>query len=430
MTKAVLSNRIYLRASHELMKELSGILTYKLEVVRSKSGQYNTVETVRNYSIPKEGIIAIPSGRMDLIPEDYEVVDNRVNEDVEFPLPKIDLRDSQQDVWDAWQGSGILNALVGWGKSFTALWLAFKLGKKTLIVTHNTMLRDQWMKDIEAMFGIIPSTIGSGEFCTDGPVVIGNVQTVTKHSNELGSMFGTVIVDECHHTPALTFSNILANSKAKYKIGLTGTMERKDKRHIMFKDYFGPYVAKPPQSHTLNPKVKIVQAGVKLLQGASYPQKINHLMQDEEYIHFIAGLARVQAAKGHKVLIIGDRVNFIHSVATLLPDCIPITGKMASFEDREKAKELIQTPEYNIIAGTRPIFAEGISINCLSCIILTCPIAGEALLEQLIGRIMRIYPGKLPPEVLDINFKGATEKSQNNLRLAFYLVKGWEVDKV
>ncbi len=60
MSKAVISNKIYLNASTELTAELAKKLTYRIEIIRDKSGRFNTVETIRNYSIPSKGVIAIP----------------------------------------------------------------------------------------------------------------------------------------------------------------------------------------------------------------------------------------------------------------------------------------------------------------------------------------------------------------------------------
>jgi superfamily II DNA or RNA helicase len=105
---------------------------------------------------------------------------------------------------------------------------------------------------------------------------------------------------------------------------------------------------------------------------------------------------------------------------------VMVTGQ-TSFEDRERVKDQINSGEVLCIAGSRQIFSEGISVNSLSCVILATPISNEALLEQIIGRIMRDFPGKLTPVVIDLQFAGAADKKQNNLRLGFYLNKGWEV---
>ena len=422
---------IYMNADPTLMSALTKKLTYRIEVIRSKTGKFNSVETIRNYTIPKAGVIAIPQGRMDLVPADYEIVDKRTQIEVDFPSPKISLRPGQLLVLEEWEDSGILNALVGWGKSYTALWIAFKLGQKTLVVAHNTMLRDQWIKDIKTLFGIEPGIIGSGEFNIDSPIVVGNVQTLTKHSQALADKFGTIILDEMHHCPASTFSTIMGSSKARYRIGLSGTMERKDKKHVLFKDFFGPIVHKPPQSNTMNPTVRIIKSGKKLLPGAAYAKKINELMEDQDYQGFIAAIAKTQIARGHKVLVVADRVDFLVTVDRLIgDDSVVITGDTADFEGREQAKLDVETGLKSCICGSRQIFAEGISINPLSCIILTCPISSEILLEQLIGRVMREFPGKKDPVVLDINFAGPAEKTQNNIRLAFYLMKGWEIQMV
>lgn len=415
----------------EDMARLTKILTYRIELIRSSNGKFNTVETIRNYSIPKTGIIAIPQGRIDLIPDGYEIVDKRTEIEVDFPNPLITLRPGQQLVLDGWEDSGILNALVGWGKSYTALWIAYKLKQKTLVVAHNTMLRDQWVTDVKKLFGIDAGVIGSGEYNIDSPIVVGNVQSLTKHAQVLADGFGTIILDEMHHCPATTFSNIMGASKARYRVGLSGTMERKDKRHVLFKDFFGSIVVKPPQSNTMNPVIKIVKSGRKLSPNMMYVQKINELMADRSYQEFIASIAKSQMLKGHKVLVIGDRVEFLTVVNRLIGDgsCL-ITGQSADFEAREIAKKAIDSGTISAICGSRQIFAEGISINPLSCIILTCPISSEILLEQLIGRVMRESPGKLPPVVIDINFSGKSDKSQNNIRLAFYLMKGWEITLV
>ena len=62
--------------------------------------------------------------------------------------------------------------------------------------------------------------------------------------------------NEGHHVPASTFTSIIDGSHARYKIGLSGTMIRKDGKHVFFRDYFGSTVYKPAQNNTVNPTIK------------------------------------------------------------------------------------------------------------------------------------------------------------------------------
>ena len=45
---------------------------------------------------------------------------------------------------------------------------------------------------------------------------------------ELVENYTQVIVDECHHIPALTFEQIVKNFKGMYILGLSATPNRKD----------------------------------------------------------------------------------------------------------------------------------------------------------------------------------------------------------
>jgi superfamily II DNA or RNA helicase len=82
------------------------------------------------------------------------------------------------------------------------------------------------------------------------------------------------------------------------------------------------------------------------------------------------------------------------------------------------------------IAGSIQLFSEGISVNPLSCVILTTLTSNPITLEQVIGRIMRLHEGKLDPEVMDITFSSYPERKQAEKRIEFYESKGWNVVKL
>lgn len=427
MPKAIISNRIYLDTTPEISNSIAKALTYKIKkkmAGRSPFGQY---EIVKNYKMLPKGVMSIPSGRDDLIPEDYEIMDKRVVHELPFPTPKFPLNPEQQKIYDQVEGSCFLNAMVGWGKTFTALYLARKLGQKTLVVCHNTMLRDQWIKEVENLYDMPVGIIGSGEFDIDHSIVVGNIQTLTKLLPKIAKEFGTVIVDECHHVTATTFSSFLDGMYSKYKLGLSGTMVRVDGKHVLFKDFFGFKLFQPPQFNTLNPRVQIIKTGIALAEGEGWAKKMNILQYDPDYQEFVASVAKLQIAKGHKVLVIADRVEFLQNVGELIGEsCVCITGG-SSFEEREMLKSQIESGEKDCVAGSRQIFSEGISINILSCVILAAPIANPGLLEQIIGRIQRQHPDKLPPLAIDMHFASPSDRAQNKVRLAFYQRQGWEV---
>jgi len=411
----------------EHTKHIMKTLTYKIHK-DTGSKKFVSVETIRNYTSLSKGILSLPQGRLDLIPEGYEIVDKRVLVPVPFPTPKYDLREEQKEIFDKIEDTCFINALVGWGKTFTALHTARKLGQKTLVITHTTALRDQWVEEVETLFGIVPGIIGSGKFdIEDHAIVIGNIQTIVKNLDKLQKEFGTLILDEAHHCPATTFAGTVDSFHARYRIALSGTLTRKDGKHIIFQDYFGHTVYKPPQSNTINPAVHVIKSGITLKHGATWVEKINDLTQNDDYRKFIAGLANIHIREGHSVLIVADRVEFLQKVKEYVGEtCLLVTGE-TSFEDRQQAKEKILNKEKMCIAGSRQIFAEGISINILSCVILAVPMSNDSLLEQIVGRIMRPHESKLNPVVVDIQFAGWADKKQNTDRLGLYLRKGWEV---
>lgn len=422
--KAVISNRIQLQGNADFLEKLERELTYSLppRMPQDPPIIYKTIRPLR------EGLVSIPAGRLDLIPEDYEIIDKRVQAPTDMPEFRYELRANQRVVHDEVDDCAIINAWVSWGKTITALAIAKKLGQKTLVVTHTTNLRNQWEKEVKKSFDLQPGRIGSGSFNTSSPIVVGNIQSLYRRIEEIKPLFGTVVLDEMHHVSSPTFTRIIDEMPARYKIGLTGTLERKDGRHVVFRDYFGSKVLKPPKENFLTPSIDVIKSEVRFLDGSYTPwaERINHLANNEEYVHSIAMIASKYAAEGHKVLVVSDRVHFLKVCHRLVGDnSVCITGEM-DFEEREKTIQ--QIGEKNILFGTQAIFSEGISIDQLSCLVLATPVNNDPLLTQLIGRVIRKKEGKRQPKVVDIHLKGKTASRQANARMGYYVKQGYRIN--
>ncbi len=426
--KAVISNRIYLEVTDKYKEVLSKELTYTIPSYNPKDPPM----VIKNMARIKSNLVSIPIGRTDLIPNDYEVVDRRVEKPVEFPDFKFDLRPSQEDAYNEVDDNCIINAWVSWGKTFTGLAIAGKLGQKTLIIVHTVPLRNQWAAEVEKVYGITPGIIGSGKFDLSSPVVIGNTQSLYRRIQDIRREFGTVILDEMHHVSSPTFSKVVDTNYARYKIGLSGTIERKDGKHVVFRDYFGQKVIKPPKENYMTPSIWVHRSEIRFMDGSNIPwaNKVTQLAYNEEYVHTIALLAAAFATKGHKVLVVSDRVHFLQACAELAGDkAICVTGEVPH-EQRETLMSKITDGKANILFGTQAIFSEGISLDDLSCLILGTPVNNEPLLTQLIGRVIRQKEGKRNPIVVDIHLKGNTARRQASNRMGYYMKQGYQIQEL
>ena len=426
--KAVVSNRIYLEVTHQYKEVLSKELTY---TVPSHNPNDPPI-VIKNMARVRDNLVSIPIGRTDLIPNDYEVVDKRIEIPADFPDFKFDLRPSQKDAYDEVEDNCIINAWVSWGKTFTGLAIAGKLGQKTLVIVHTVPLRNQWAKEVEKVFGITPGIIGSGKFEIDAPIVIGNTQTLYRNIPKVRKEFGTIILDEMHHVSSPTFSKVIDTNYCRYKLGLSGTIERKDGKHVVFRDYFGNKVIKPPKENYMTPSIRIFRSEIRFMDGARIPwaNRVTALANDEEYRHSVAMIAAAYAKRGHKVLVVSDRVYFLQYCAELAGDnAICVTGEVAH-EDRETMLDEIRAGKKDILFGTQAIFSEGISLDDLSCLILGTPVNNEPLLTQLIGRVIRQKEGKKDPVVIDIHLKGNTARKQASNRIGYYMKQGYTIKEL
>ena len=67
----------------------------------------------------------------------------------------------------------------------------------------------------------------------NGRLDVAMIQSLVRKDQvaDLVAGYGQVIVDECHHLPAVSFERVLAEVKARYVVGLTATPQRRDGHH-------------------------------------------------------------------------------------------------------------------------------------------------------------------------------------------------------
>lgn len=105
MTKAVISNKIYLNCDKgsDLEEHLRSKLTYE---IYEQPGISEFPTVIRHMTRISDTVVTIPSGRLDLVPSDYQIIDKRSYADAEIPEPSFTLRDDQQDAEDYFTSTG------------------------------------------------------------------------------------------------------------------------------------------------------------------------------------------------------------------------------------------------------------------------------------------------------------------------------------
>lgn len=427
--KVILSNKIYLKPDDELRERLSKQLMYEIIDPQAKYPRY-----VTHFGKVSKDVYWIPNTRLDLLKGyDLEIIDKRVSVPIFVPEPGFTLREDQAEICHDVTGDCIINGAPGFGKTISALYLSYKFQEKTLIVCTNTNIRAMWEKEIEKWFGFKPGVIGGGRYDIDAPIVVSNIQTVRKYGNELASEFGMLVVDEAHHCVAATFELLVMFSKARIKIGLTGTLERKDGLHACFSNFFGLKVYTPAESNTLPPDIHMYDLSCEIPGNQQTPWaiRINELYKYPEYHGTIKELANTYASLGHKVLVVNDRIEMLEGwhEGNLVPSYL-ITGKITDIDERVRIMdEIADSPDPCILWATQSIFAEGVSLDELSCVILGTPTNNKSLVQQIVGRVQRITDDKLNPVVVDLGLPCNTGRRHLSVRKGVYYSRGWPMHK-
>ena len=297
----------------------------------------------------------------------------------------------QQSAIDAWisnDGEGVLCLPCGAGKTVIAVYLAVFMHRCTLILVQNGGLLSQWIERIQsicpnAKIGIIQQQkcdIEGNDF------VIGMIQTVRESKADF-SAFGMVIVDECHHIAAKTFSQSVMKTRSRYILGLSATPERRDGLTHVLHWLLGPLLFKsdrkditPQQIKQIvyddgNQKVTTYKNGVK-----GIPSMVTRMTQDvkrNQLIYFcIEKLLKEEGIS--KILVLSDRVDHLLMMHTKYEDSGLYIGKVGK-RCQEEAKQK------SLIFASYSMAKEFLDIDGLNGMVLASPCIVDT--EQVIGRL-------------------------------------------
>jgi len=417
--------------------------TYK---VKEKQKKGEVIEQViRGYTVDyKEQKIKIGRGLLPQLKEylnssniEYKLVDRtfapKIDSNIwfEFEDPSYTLTEYQEIGKRAFLrvGQGTISFDCGMGKTVLALNILAALKIKTIILLHTKALMKQWIKEIQEniqgkyTIGVIgDSTIKFGDITVALFQSLYSIPIPEVYDN-----FGLVIVDECHHIPAETFLGVLRKFNAKHFLGLSATLVRKDRKEFLIDFSIGKCLYQKRRVDSgmeqilnvrrmmyLPKKTKVLDKRTKMMREKklNFTRKFNK-KASPNWVDAIGGIClyrdrtieilddiKKELSQGRKCLILSDRVEHCKEIYSELQQCCKV--KLAIGGEETDLEEYKNTPEaLDAIVGTK-IADEGLNVPYLDTLFLTCPVSlkdvykqtNTTILDQRIGRVARIRPGK------------------------------------
>ena len=251
-------------------------------------------------------------------------------------------------------------------------------------------------------------------------LIISTWQSLYKMPKEYFEQFDYIIGDEAHLFKAQSLTSILtACVNAKYRIGLTGTLDGTKTHKLVLEGLFGP-VRKVITTKELIDDNKLAKFEIKCLvlkhsdeeclaiKDKTYPEEVQYLISHESRNKFIKNLA---VSLGKNTLILFQMVDKHGRILyNMIKDTEKIGNRKVFFvyggtetTDREEIRKIMETENDAIIVASFGTFSTGINIRNLHNIIFAMPTKSTIRTLQSIGRGLRQSEGKEVATLYDIS---------------------------
>lgn len=368
------------------------------------------------------------------------------------PKPTIQLRDYQQDAIDAAlnhfrhsRDSAVLVLPTGAGKSLVIAELARIAKGRVLVLTHVKELVAQNAEKVALLAGegSIYSA-GLGEKDSSGKTVIAGIQSAARNPQAFSEPFSLVIIDECHRVSLDSnsqyhslFAALKANNPKLLLLGLTATPYRLGEGYI-YKRHIHGHVGNPDKAvfdvciYDLPMRVLIKKGFLtppRLLDGLAAQYNFDSLIpkDDADYseaevntvlnqsgrattaiVEQLAGLA--SAKRG--IIIFAATVRHAKEVLKLLEKKSaepPLTAALITADtpadERDRIIDDFKAERLQFLVNVS-VLTTGFDAPHVDLIAILRPTASVSLFQQMVGRGLRLFPGKSECLILDYAANG------------------------
>ena len=354
------------------------------------------------------------------------------------------IRPAQVEVVDAYlkpaAHDGMICLQTGGGKTVCALYIASQLKVKTLIIVHNTFLKDQWEDRIKAFLPNV--TIGhlQGETAdVDKDIVIAMIQSISMkdYPKETFRGFGLTVIDECHHIASEVFVQAFQKITSKHMLGLSATPDRKDGLMYVIEWFLGPILYKSESGDKVDDLVR-----VEFYKHEPPDIEFNRILLNTQGVMNVAGMVNklaefkprtdmvvkilkdiLESEPDRQILVLSDRVQHCKDIMALLDPAI--AAILAQNVASSKRTEFCSSKK--ILIATYSMCKEGFDVASLNTLVMATP---RPDIDQIVGRILRTEKSKRTVHPLIVDIVDSTFRRQFQARLKLYKDRNYVVEEM
>jgi superfamily II DNA or RNA helicase len=346
--------------------------------------------------------------------------------------------------------TGVLAATTAFGKTVVAAAIIAARKTNALVLVHRRQLMDQWAARLQSFLDLSNENIGrigAGKRKPTGIVDIAMIQSLVhrREVDDLVADYGHLVVDECHHLSAVSFEMVARRARAKFILGLSATVTRKDGHHPIIFMQCGPArfrvdarseAAGRPFRHrvvprrtefTLPPGIEPGRPSIQQLYAALAANETRNDMIFDDVLKALEEKRSpvILTERKDHALHLGERLSrFARNV-------IVLTGGMRAKERATIVQRLedISVTDERVLIATGRYIGEGFDDARLDTLFLAMPISWKGTLAQYVGRLHRLHPSKGEVIVYDyIDEAVPVFKRMSEKRMRGYKSLGYSVD--
>jgi superfamily II DNA or RNA helicase len=318
---------------------------------------------------------------------------------------------------------GVLAATTAFGKTVVAAWLIARRGVSTLVLVHRQQLLEQWVERLATFLGLPAKAIGrigGGRNKPNGTLDVALIQSLVRTgvADDRVGEYGHLVVDECHHLPASSFEQLVRRAKARYVLGLSATVTRKDGHHPIVFMECGPVrhrvsareqAAERPFTHNVWVRPTAFHppgAGDPDLR-VQFHDLYEALIADDRRNRLIVDDVAAAVREGRSPVVLTERTRHLEHLAERLSPIVRhlvvLRGGMGRRQLQDALAQLVAIPESEerVVLATGGYLGEGFDDARLDTLFLTLPVSWRGTIAQYAGRLHRLHDSKREVRIYD-----------------------------